>query len=1235
MFSCFHLSLVAIAITAVTIDAATVNTGSAPGFAAGIIGGGDIDPVYPTSIDELSTYLSDDEARVIVLQQTFNFTGTEGSTTESGCRPTFNQECIAKNNGYKSQDVILMDGDTAMSQTGGCDSDGISVEVTYDNAAKTPLVVANNKTLVGEGLNGVLYGKGLIIEGSNVIVQNIHITELNPHLVWGGDAITIRGSGDTAPSGIWVDHVKVSNIGRQMVVVNFSGAKGLTISNSDFDGNTEYSASCDGRHYWGFLLYGETTQISLVGNYIHKTSGRSPKIGGTADQSVVVHTANNYFYDNSGHAFDVAASAYVLAEGNYFASVVTPNLDDTDGNFFVPTTGNACDASLGRDCELNILTDSGDLAGYNEDSVTNILSSYQTQIGGYAVAAASQFTASNDNFGVGALPDSSSTMTSAATTNEAASTSIRGSSSGTDEIVTATSTASSAAETEKSSAVTSSSAIGAATVDTGIAPGVAAGTTGGGSIEPVYPTTTDELISYLKDSEPRVVVLNQEFDFRGTMGSTTETGCRPDYTRECIAENNGYQSQDVILNDGDTAMSQTGGCSDGTAVDVTYDNAAKDFMVVGSNKTLVGEGTSGVIIGKGLWIDGDNVVVQNIHITDLNPHLVWGGDAIYMQGTDDRAMENVWLDHLKISSIGRQMLVTGFAGVNSLTVSNCEFDGVTEYSASCDGRHYWTMILSGDDTQVSLLNNYIHHVSGRAPKIDSSVVHAANNYWWNCSGHAFDVGDDAYVLIEGNYFDGEPTPNVEGSTGSIFVPTDSNQDQCQADLSRNCPVNALVDSGALSSDNRNEDTAISTVAAMSEYLTADVVDAAALLLTSDNFGVATSSPSSAETTTTTTSTSASIGSAPGFAAGIIGGGDIDPVYPTSIDELSTYLSDDEARVIVLQQTFNFTGTEGSTTESGCRPTFNQECIAKNNGYKSQDVILMDGDTAMSQTGGCDSDGISVEVTYDNAAKTPLVVANNKTLVGEGLNGVLYGKGLIIEGSNVIVQNIHITELNPHLVWGGDAITIRGSGDTAPSGIWVDHVKVSNIGRQMVVVNFSGAKGLTISNSDFDGNTEYSASCDGRHYWGFLLYGETTQISLVGNYIHKTSGRSPKIGGTADQSVVVHAANNYFYDNSGHAFDVAASAYVLAEGNYFASVVTPNLDDTDGNFFVPTTGNACDASLGRDCELNILTDSGDLAGYNEDSVTNILSSYQTQIGGYAVAAASQFTASNDNFGVGTL
>lgn len=40
-------------------------------------------------------------------------------------------------------------------------------------------------------MNG-LQGKGLrIINASNVIIQNIKITNLNPKYVWGGDAITL------------------------------------------------------------------------------------------------------------------------------------------------------------------------------------------------------------------------------------------------------------------------------------------------------------------------------------------------------------------------------------------------------------------------------------------------------------------------------------------------------------------------------------------------------------------------------------------------------------------------------------------------------------------------------------------------------------------------------------------------------------------------------------------------------------------------------------------------------------------------------------------------------------------------------------------------------------------------------------------------------------------------------------------------------------------------------------
>ena len=43
----------------------------------------------------------------------------------------------------------------------------------------------------------------------------------------------------------------------------------------------------------------------------------------------------------------------------------------------------------------------------------------------------------------------------------------------------------------------------------GSAEGFAKGVTGGGSATPVYPDSIDELVSYLGDSEPRVIVLSK------------------------------------------------------------------------------------------------------------------------------------------------------------------------------------------------------------------------------------------------------------------------------------------------------------------------------------------------------------------------------------------------------------------------------------------------------------------------------------------------------------------------------------------------------------------------------------------------------------------------------------------------------------------------------------------------------------------------------------------------------
>nr|ACR19255.1 pectate lyase [Phytophthora capsici] len=376
----------------------------------------------------------------------------------------------------------------------------------------------------------------------------------------------------------------------------------------------------------------------------------------------------------------------------------------------------------------------------------------------------------------------------------------------------------------------------------------------------------------------------------------------------------------------------------------------------------------------------------------------------------------------------------------------------------------------------------------------------------------------------------------------------------------------------------------------------------------------------------------STGTAPGLAAGTTGGGNANPVYPTSLNELKNYLKDSQPRVIVLKTTFDFRGTEGTVTENGCRPKSNRDCLAKNNGHKGQDVILQSG--GMANTGGC-VEGTSVKVTYDLAAtKNPLVVTSNKTLRGLGTSGVIKGKGLWLQGDNIIIQNIHITQLNPHLIWGGDAIYLQGlnSGKTPMQRVWLDHVKISNIGRQMIATNTASVKSMTISNCEFDGQTQYSATCDGNHYWTFLFLGTQTQVSLINNFVHNTSGRSPKVGGNS----VIHAANNYWYSNTGFSYDVVENGNVLLEGNYFESTADPNKHDAEtvGAIIVPSSKSqsSCKSTLGRNCVENTVAKCGSLTGNRESAA---LTNTKNVAKYYKPSSPQKLSTNNKNYGVGVL
>lgn len=167
----------------------SVVNGTPMGFASATTGGGDAEPVYPTTIDELKEYLTSSDPQVIVISGEFDFSGSEGTQSLDACDA---YDCTPDNGGQALLNTL-----------DGCSTSTYSVEI--DTAAYQGINVASDKTLVGKD-KATLNGKGLrFVDTSNIIVQNIEITNLNPKYVWGGDALSFSGT-----QNIWIDHVTVS-----------------------------------------------------------------------------------------------------------------------------------------------------------------------------------------------------------------------------------------------------------------------------------------------------------------------------------------------------------------------------------------------------------------------------------------------------------------------------------------------------------------------------------------------------------------------------------------------------------------------------------------------------------------------------------------------------------------------------------------------------------------------------------------------------------------------------------------------------------------------------------------------------------------------------------------------------------------------------------------------------------------------------------------------------------------
>ncbi|KAK1483861.1 pectin lyase [Colletotrichum tamarilloi] len=384
-------TILAVLAAVANLTSAQTVSGKAEGFAAGVTGGGSLAAVTPKDIDELTKYLTDDEPRVIALSQEYDFTESEGTETGTAC--------ASWGTGAACQRIIQDDCGSSTKETD-----------TWYKAARTPIDVGSNKTIIGVGNKGVIKGKGLRMQGSNVIIQNIEITDLNHKYVWGGDALSFAGA-----DLVWVDHVTTTRPGRQHYVFGFTASKRITLSNNFINGNSTYSTGCDGYHYWTFEMVGKDDQITMKNNYVYMTAGRGPALSG----STLLHAVNNVWEDTKGHAIEGdEATARGIFEGNAFINV-NQLVSDYQGKLFTApdaTSAAECKTALGRACELNVFEDTTDAFKYTD---TSFFSDFDGLTIASAAAGSAIKTTVPSNAGMGKLSASSS---SDATTEAAAET---------------------------------------------------------------------------------------------------------------------------------------------------------------------------------------------------------------------------------------------------------------------------------------------------------------------------------------------------------------------------------------------------------------------------------------------------------------------------------------------------------------------------------------------------------------------------------------------------------------------------------------------------------------------------------------------------------------------------------------------------------------------------------------------------------------------------------------------
>ncbi|MFI6441848.1 pectinesterase family protein [Streptomyces sp. NPDC050759] len=201
------------------------------------------------------------------------------------------------------------------------------------------------------------------------------------------------------------------------------------------------------------------------------------------------------------------------------------------------------------------------------------------------------------------------------------------------------------------------------------------------------------------------------------------------------------------------------------AATITMDPVGKEIKVQ-SNKTIVGSGTSGQIVGGGFFLGSGvhNVIIRNLTIRDAYQG-VWNDkehdfDAIQMDGA-----HHVWIDHNDL-----RHMADGLIDVRK----DSTYVTVSWNKLSQDNKAFGIGWTENVVTDITIHHNWIRETEQRNPSTDNAAhAHLYNNFLEDVAGTDINSSYGNYsrgatrMVLENSYFQGFKNPVIKDATASI------------------------------------------------------------------------------------------------------------------------------------------------------------------------------------------------------------------------------------------------------------------------------------------------------------------------------------------------------------------------------------------------------------------------------------------------------------------------------------